>query len=202
MVIYYFGHSYFLIRGNDYSIALDPFSNVGLKETRVSADYVFCSHNHFDHNNESLVSGAKTVKNGQNFEIVKCYHDNEKGALRGENNVLIFKLDGKKFVFFGDEGENYNENLINKCKGVDVLFIPIGSVYTIDSKTALNYINEIKPKTVIPMHYKVKGSKIDINGIETFTKLISEYTEKNSPYTYNENDKIVILNALNVEVLK
>ena len=200
MVIYYFGHSYFLIEGKEYSIALDPFKNVGLIERKVSANYVFCSHNHFDHNNESLVSGAKTVKNGQNFEIVKCYHDNEKGALRGENNVLIFKLDGKKLAFFGDEGEDYNENLINRCKGVDILFIPIGSVYTIDALTALNYIKAINPKTVIPMHYKIKGSKIDVDGLDVFTNLINDYVVKNSPYNYNENDKIVVLNPQILEV--
>ena len=59
MIINYLGHSYFFIEGKDYSIAIDPFSNVGLNEVIVKSDYVFCSHNHFDHQNESLVSGAK-----------------------------------------------------------------------------------------------------------------------------------------------
>lgn len=200
MVINYFGHSYFLVEGKEYSIALDPFKNVGLHEQKVEADYVFCSHDHFDHNNVSLVAGAKKVENGGNFEIINAYHDNMKGALRGQNNVLIFKLDGKRLCFFGDEGETYNEELVKKCFGVDVLFIPIGSVYTIDALTALNYINAIKPKTVIPMHYKIKGSNIDINGVETFIKLLDEYTVKNSPYKYNENDEVVVLNAQTMEV--
>lgn len=200
MIINYFGHSYFLIEGNEYSIALDPFKNVGLKEVKFCADYVFCSHEHFDHNNVSLVSGAKIVENGKNFKIIKACHDEKGGILRGENNVLLFNLDGKRLCFFGDEGEPFNENIIKECFGVDVLFIPIGSVYTIDAQTAVNYINAIKPKTVIPMHYKIKGSKIDINGIETFTNIISDYSIKDSPYTYNEKDKIVILNTQATEV--
>ena len=200
MIINYFGHSYFLVQGKNYSIALDPFKNVGLHEQKVGADYVFCSHNHFDHNNVSLVSGAITAKEGKYFTIIKGCHDNSGGSLRGQNNILLFELDGKKLCFFGDEGETYNEEIIEKCSGVDVLFIPIGSVYTIDAITALNYINAIKPKTVIPMHYKIKGSKIDINGIETFTKLLDEYSVKNSPYEYCENDKVVILNPQTMEV--
>ena len=200
MVINYYGHSYFLIEGKEYSIALDPFKNVGLHEQQVTADYVFCSHEHYDHNNVSLVKNAKRVKNGGNFKIVKGCHDNAGGTLRGSNDILLFCLDGKKLCFFGDEGETYNEEIIKECKGVDVLFIPIGSVYTIDALTALNYINLIKPKTVIPMHYKIKGSKIDINGIESFTKLIDEYSVKNSPYVYDGRDEVVILNPQITEV--
>ena len=200
MVINYFGHSYFFIEGKEYSIALDPFKNVGLPERKVSANYVFCSHNHFDHNNKSLVIGAKEVENGGNFKIIKGCHDEKGGKLRGENNILLFNLDGKRLCFFGDEGGLFNENIVKECSGVDVLFIPIGSVYTIDAKQALDYINAIKPKTVIPMHYKIKGSKIDINGIESFTNLVADYTVKNSPYNYDSGDKILVLNPQILEV--
>ncbi len=192
--INYFGHSYFLIEGDSYSIALDPFKNVGLKEVKVKADYIFCSHEHFDHNNRALVNYKSKVTSGSNFKIIKTFHDQNLGALRGLNNALIFVLDGVKFCFLGDIGERLNKEIIN-VNDVDVLLIPIGSVYTIDSKGAIEYINAIKPKTVIPMHYKTLGSTIDIQDELEFKKLIGEYIESKSPYIYNKNDKCVIINV-------
>ena len=93
MLINYYGHSYFLLQGDEYSIALDPFKNVGLIEPKITADYVFKSHDHFDHNNLSLVSGAKLIdKSSGNFEIIQSYHDEVGGKKRGINNVLIKTL--------------------------------------------------------------------------------------------------------------
>ncbi len=191
--INYFGHSYFLIEGNDYSIALDPFKNIGLKETSVSADYLFCSHEHYDHNNRALVNYKSEVTSGGVFKIITAFHDDKNGALRGLNNVLVFDLDGVRFCFLGDLGERLNKDIIS-VKDVDVLLCPIGSVYTIDTSGAMEYINAIKPKTVIPMHYKIKGSKIDIEDISNFKNKIVEYKETNSPYAYNKEDKCVIIN--------
>ena len=49
MLITYFGHSHFLVEGREYSITLDPFSGIGLKEFKTDSTYVFCSHGHYDH---------------------------------------------------------------------------------------------------------------------------------------------------------
>ena len=191
MVINYYGHSYFLIEGKEYSIALDPFKNVGLHEQQVTADYVFCSHEHYDHNNVSLVKNAKRVKSGGNFKIVKGCHDNAGGTLRGSNDILIFCLDGKKLCFFGDEGETFNEEIIKECKGVDVLFIPVGGTYTIDAKEAVKFATAISAKITVPMHYRTKRSNIDIAPIGEFLRKMAgvervansiEITEDTLPY--------------------
>lgn len=193
MKIYYFGHSYFYIEGRDYSICLDPFKNVGLNEIEVQSDYVFCSHNHFDHNNLSIVKNAKSVQKDKNFEIIGGFHDNQKGALRGENNVLLFKLDNTKIVFMGDYGETHNQEIEEKIKGVDILLVPIGGKYTINYKEAYQLINRVKPKLVIPMHYKVENSTIDIDRIDNFLSQFTEYKEYNSPYNYNGESGIIVL---------
>ena len=35
----------------------------------------------------------------------------------------------------------------------DVCFVPIGGVYTMNVDEAINYINDLKPKKAIPIHY-------------------------------------------------
>ncbi len=193
MLISYFKHSFLLIEGKEFSIALDPFSNIGLSEPKVKADYVFCSHSHYDHNNVSLVIGAKPLDNKVDYNIIETFHDNEKGNLRGKNNILVFTLDGYKIAFLGDYGESYNEKVIRSLKGVDILFIPIGGTYTIDSDEAYRYVKEIKPKTAIPIHYKVKGSTVDILNEEKFLNYFDNYIIKSSPYSYNDESGIVFI---------
>ncbi len=195
MKITYFGHSHFLIEGNDYSITLDPFSSIGLKEFKTESDFVFCSHGHYDHNNLSLVSNAKLVKNGYPFTIIDTYHDEKQGALRGKNSVLLFVLDKIKVAFLGDLGEYNNTSLIEKLKGVDLLLIPVGGTYTIDSRGAYDYVKSIQPRAVIPMHYHIDGSTVDIDKVNKFLSNFNEYETKNSPFEYKGHSGIILLNS-------
>ena len=193
MLINYYGHSYFLITGDSYSIALDPFSNIGLPEKVVKADYVFCSHNHYDHNNVNLTSNAKLIDKSENgFEIINTYHDEVKGAKRGLNNVLKFVVDGNTCVFMGDIGV-IDKNVIEKTKGCDYLFIPVGGTYTIDYKEAKRYVEEIKPKVVIPMHYKLEGCTVDVDKIDKFLNEFENIKVVNSPYVANGNEKNILV---------
>jgi len=48
------------------------------------------------------------------------------------------------------------------------LFIPIGGNFTLDDRQAWNVINKIKPKIIVPMHYRIGGLSIPIAGIDPF----------------------------------
>ena len=43
---------------------------------------------------------------------------------------------------------------------VDILMIPVGGIYTIDGEEAAEIVNQIEPKIVIPMHYKIPGLNV------------------------------------------
>ena len=192
MIINYYGHSYFKLQG-EYSIALDPFGDIGLPIKKVSANYVFSSHGHYDHNNFSAVTGAKIITSiGGNFQIINSYHDEVFGKKRGSNNVLKFKIDNKIAVFMGDIGF-VDENVVNFSKNCDVLFIPVGGVYTVDSKQAKQYVDKINPKIVIPMHYKMQGCNVDVANIEEFTNLFTNVKWVNGPYEITNEDSGIIV---------
>lgn len=172
MKIKYNGHSCFTIFGKEFSLCLDPYSNIGLQPKNTLADYYFCSHSHYDHNN-AKITGGKPFSGG---EVIKSYHDQLEGALRGENHILSFEIDKIKIAHLGDLGE-VNENLVEKLKGVDILLIPVGGNYTIDYNQAKWYIDKIKPKIAIPMHYHIKNSTVDIDGVDKFLS-INDYPYK------------------------
>lgn len=195
MKIRYFGHSHFLFEGENYSLMLDPFSNIGLKEFSFKCDYVFCSHNHYDHNNVKLAVNAEPVKDQPFFKKVKTYHDEKSGVLRGENTVLIFEMDGYRVAFMGDIGQVPDGNLLENLKEIDLLLIPVGSTYTIDAKTAYEYFIKSGAKAVIPMHYHVKGSTVDIDGVEPFLSKFDKYVKKSSPLKYNGETGVIYLTS-------
>ena len=56
--IEWFGHSCFRISYDGFSAVIDPYEDgyiPGLKPLRLSADAVYCSHGHGDHNAKELV---------------------------------------------------------------------------------------------------------------------------------------------------
>ena len=178
MKIKYLGHSCFLVQGTR-SVVTDPFSDIGYEMERVKADFCLVSHGHFDHNCVEKVSGAKVIYGdsaaGEGADIalerISTFHDNKKGALRGSNFVCKFTVDGVRFCHLGDIGEDFSKETADRIGGCDVLFIPVGGNYTIDRVEAKKYADAIAPSLIVPMHFKTRRSRIDIDGLDRFKSL-------------------------------
>lgn len=185
MKIQYLGHSCFkLTESTGTSVITDPYENVGYDLPEgVTADAVTVSHDHFDHNNISAVGGKPTILRKEGFfdlggvEItgIKSYHDTKEGKLRGENVIYKFRMDGLDICHLGDLGEDCSAELIEMLLPVNILLIPVGGKYTIDSEIAKKYVDQIMPEIVIPMHYKTKSSNIDIDKAQAF---LDEFDEE------------------------
>jgi L-ascorbate metabolism protein UlaG (beta-lactamase superfamily) len=53
---------------------------------------------------------------------------------------------------------------------IDILFIPVGSVYTIDYAGAVTVIEALKPKVTIAMHFKTQALTFELDTPERFIK--------------------------------
>jgi L-ascorbate metabolism protein UlaG (beta-lactamase superfamily) len=51
-----------------------------------------------------------------------------------------------------------------------VLFIPVGNVFTLDIRTAVELVKAVAPKVVIPMHYRIGGLSLSIRPVDDFLK--------------------------------
>jgi L-ascorbate metabolism protein UlaG (beta-lactamase superfamily) len=51
---------------------------------------------------------------------------------------------------------------------VDVLLVPVGGFYTIDAKEAAQIAESLKPKVLIPMHFKTEKCGFPIAPVEDF----------------------------------
>ncbi|HIR99382.1 MAG TPA: MBL fold metallo-hydrolase [Candidatus Coproplasma avistercoris] len=184
MKIRYLGHSSFqLIESTGTTIVTDPYSSsLGSEMPAVTADAVTVSHHHYDHDSVERVGGKPLVidkegsyeLDGVDINSIRSFHDPEGGRLRGENIIFKFSMDGIEVCHLGDIGEECSTELIEALLPVDVLLIPVGGTYTIDAEQAKEYVDRIMPDIVIPMHYREKGKKLDVDRVEEFTDLFDE----------------------------
>lgn len=179
MKIEYLGHSSFkLTESTGISVVTDPYDDsIGYRMPSVSADAVTVSHHHYDHDAVAKVKGDPvvldreigfTLKDSVDISSIKSFHDDSRGKKRGENIIFKFRMDGLDVCHLGDLGEDCSSDLIEMILPVNVLLIPVGGNYTIDSKMAKEYVDRIMPDIVIPMHYRAKGCKLDIDKVDDF----------------------------------
>lgn len=179
MKIEYLGHSCFkLTESTGTTVITDPYSSeIGINLPKeLKADAVTVSHDHYDHNNVNVIGGTPTIIRKEGFyelpgvEItaIKSYHDTEEGALRGENVIFKFRMDGMDICHLGDLGEDCSAELIEMLLPVNILLIPVGGTYTLDAEQAKEYVDRIMPDIVIPMHYRCKRVNIDLDRAQGF----------------------------------
>ncbi len=190
MKIKWLGHSCFkIVSANGIRVLTDPFDdNVGYRLPSVEADIVTISHNHFDHNFVDCVKGNFEVINKiGNFNVkdipisgIKTYHDEEMGAKKGENIVYVFNIDNMRICHLGDLGHILTKEQVNMIGKIDILLIPVGGVYTIDAEKAVETVRTLKPSVVIPMHYKTKALKFELESADKFLNKIGNFEKLDS----------------------
>lgn len=178
MKIKWFGHACFGLTSQDgIRLVTDPFDgSIGYEVPRTEADIVTVSHDHYDHNYvEALVGEPVVVKTTEKRSIkgiqiygVETFHDKERGEKRGGNIVFVFEIDGIQVCHLGDLGHVLTKEQVSKIGPVDILMIPVGGTFTINACEALEVVSQLKPKLIIPMHFKTPDVNLPIDGVEKF----------------------------------
>ena len=131
MKITWRGHACFTLEQDGYVIAVDPYQAMeGYPPLREAAHAVFCSHEHFDHNGRAAVTLLPERPSPFTVTEVPTFHDEVRGARRGLSEEQC--------------------RLIGPC---DVLFVPVGGVYTLDAAAAAETVRILAPRCAVPMHY-------------------------------------------------
>lgn len=200
MKVQWIAHSCFKVFLNDgRTLLFDPFeSSIGYECPETEADIVFVSHDHFDHNYTACVKGEYKLFNApvENAEVdgisikgLECSH----GGDRGKVTIFKVKAEGLTLVHLGDIGEIPSEELYKEIEDADILFIPVGSIYTINAEQAFEIAKRIEPNIIFPMHYKTLFLNIPLDSVYHFTDAASEYFDRShvggNTFELNANDK-------------
>ncbi|WP_197530440.1 MBL fold metallo-hydrolase [Bythopirellula polymerisocia] len=140
---------------------------------------------------------------------IPAWHDDEQGAKRGADTMFLIEVDGVRIAHCGDIGQSQFTGGQLKAMGkVDVLLIPVGGTYTVDGAQAAVLVEQVKPRIVVPIHFKTKALKIDLAGVEPFLAALGSAYEVVRPVgntlavsANNENvespkNRVVVLNYL------
>ncbi|MDB5076982.1 MAG: Zn-dependent hydrolase [Chloroflexi bacterium] len=175
MRIQWFGQSAFLLTNDEKAIFIDPFGNMdplvqrGLRWEypgieNVGSDVLLVTHDHLDHNAVDLIGGLpQTIQSSAGtFETplgtvtgIASEHDEAAGTLRGANVIYRFEFAELRVCHFGDFGQSMLRPEQRTAIGeIDLLFIPVGGMATINGEFAARIVDEFRPRWVVPMHYR------------------------------------------------
>lgn len=176
------------------NIYFDPYN---IKEKISNADYIFITHSHWDHfdldsinnlvNEKTIIIGPSSVieklDNYKTLEVrpnniydldnisfmtVPAYNVDKDFHLKDADYVgYIVTLNNITYYIAGDT------DVLDDLKVIkaDVIFLPVGGVYTMTREEAVELANSIKPKYAIPIHYglavgDILDAKYFVNNID------------------------------------
>ena len=192
LILKSFGHSQFLIKGNGKSILINPFKAVGCasqfrESQNIKKDLILASSRlpdeGYNPNNDLMFVQPGTYEyNDLIFNGISVPHDRFNGRRYGNATVWMWNQSDFKIVHMGGAaGEITFEDqiIINRP---DILFISIGGgLKSYTSTEALNIINILNPKIIVPVHFltsKVNIDDCDLSNEDEFIENVSQYKVK------------------------
>jgi L-ascorbate metabolism protein UlaG (beta-lactamase superfamily) len=157
----------------DKVIYFDPYK---IKEEVHDADYIFITHDHYDHYDEESINNIKNehtkiivplcLKEKPHHLLIEGYrmygiddikfttipsYNIEKQFHPREKYYIGYNilLEDKYYYIMGDTDRTPEADQVK----TDICFVPIGGTYTMNVEEAASYINDLKPEIAIPIHY-------------------------------------------------
>ena len=208
MKVKWLGHSCFLITSErGIRIITDPYAvggGINYSPVKESADIVVVSHGHGDHANVTAIKGKPEIvrdsglriAGGIQFKGTATYHDASQGKQRGSNTIFCFNVDGIEICHLGDLGHVLSPEQIAELGVVDILLIPVGGFYTIDGTEASQICDQLKPRIIIPMHYKTSKCAYPIAEVDDFLKGKTNVKRMRSSEAEFEHEKLPVISEI------
>ncbi len=194
MKLTWYGHSCFVIESDAGTrILCDPCDpETGYQIPTLTVDAVTVSHDHHDHNYCAVAAGTPPKISTEGPVTVgdikitgyPCWHDDQHGALRGENMVYVYELEDMRVAHLGDLGDIPDTDTLSEIGKLDVMLVPVGGRYTIDYKKALELANILRPFVLVPMHYNTPSLTFELGDLSPLLKNAKDC----SIHRLNENE--------------
>ena len=178
MDLVWIGHSSFRLHSQGMVVVTDPYpESLGLRIDGRAAAIVTVSNTHPNHSADSTVSGEPKV-----FRTPGEYEYNHvmvrgvmtplpEGAPHEHRNVAYtIEMDGISVCHLGDLSRPLTTRQVEELKPVDVALVPAGGQCTLSLDQALQTIQDLDPKVVVPMHFGHGQEGVTLDGVEPFLR--------------------------------
>jgi L-ascorbate metabolism protein UlaG (beta-lactamase superfamily) len=202
MQVEWYGQSAFRLGTPQQTVVIDPFADLAqMSSSRgikfdyppiagVSADLVLVTHEHFDHNGVEVIGGDPAILRSTAGRLespvgevtaIASEHDEAAGTERGPNTIFVFTFDDTRVAHFGDFGQStLRAEQAAAIGAVDLLMLPVGAGPTIGPEQALQIVERLRPRWVVPMHYRTPRIGF-LDTAEPFLELIEHVERLEAP---------------------
>ena len=160
------------------TVVTDPYdhNSVGFAPLKLRGEIVTVSHDAPGHNFVTSVKGRTRVITGPGeFEIggvfITGVQTNRKGKRSTNelrNTLYVFDYDGITVAHLGDLQKVPSQTEIENLGGVNVVLVPVGDGKSINAAKAAEIVSLLEPGIVIPMHYQVPESNLELAPLNRF----------------------------------
>lgn len=218
MKIKWLAHASFLIEGDGLRVITDPYEPneiINLPPVTETANIVIRSSDDDEAHcyvetippGFELVTATDIVDTGANVKgiPVEAIWSEEshihKDVVR-DNAMYRFTLEGINITHLGDVGNPLTQAQMDKLAGTDILLALVGGPPTIELEDLNSVIETIKPKVVIPMHYRIPGPRFFMLPVTDFTSYYPDERVVWSESSEVEFSKDSLLDQMQIIVLK
>lgn len=165
----------------DVTVVIDPYeASTGLRQRTLSAQLLLISHDGPDAAATSSVEGKPfTVRSPGEFEAKEVFvygiaaPAKKEGKGTADDN-LIFRVEAEdmRVAHLGALNRVLTNEELEQLKDIDILIVPVGGGRVLSSKLAVELVNQIEPRVVIPMTYMTDGLKEALEPVDAFFKTL------------------------------
>ncbi|HLF03716.1 MAG TPA: MBL fold metallo-hydrolase [Dehalococcoidia bacterium] len=178
MEITWLGHACFRLRSENQVVITDPFpESLGLQPDSRPATVVTVSNSHPNHSHWEGVTGEPRVLSAPGeyqyagVSVRGIMTPLAPGAPQEQRNVAYsISLDGVNICHLGDINMPITPRQVEELSPADVLLVPLGGGCTLELEEVLKVMENLAPKIVIPMHYRIPGVSVPLQGLEGFLR--------------------------------
>jgi len=203
MNITWYGQSCFRIQNTQQNVLIDPYSprKAGLRGPNFNSTITILTN---PEDKETIKKDSKEsflITSPGEYEISSIFVYGT-SFIRKDKKLTIYQveMDNIRFGILGEINAPLASEELESLDGIDVLFVPIGGGTMIGPEKAVETINSIEPRIVIPCCYQIPKIKIKLGSLEKFLSEIgSKKAEKLPKLNLRKNDlaseetKIVVL---------
>lgn len=181
MEISWYGHSCFRItERNLATVVTDPYDHhsVGFTPLKLKADIVTVSHTAPGHDYVAGVKGDYYRISGPGeYEIgnvfitgVQTNGHTDKEANEPRNTMYLIEYNGINILHLGATNRVPSQTEVENLGPVHIALVPVGGGSGLNAAKAAEVISLLEPNIVIPMHYAVPESLIELDPLSKFLK--------------------------------
>ena len=176
MELTWHGWSCFRLKGKEASIVTDPYTLPNAPSLpKLTPDIVTVSDRH---QSEARPAGAfKVIAGPGEYEVRGVLITGTPSFNAGKRIGTFYKIEMDELVLchLGQLKEPLTASQVEVLADVDVLFVPVaGDGDSIDAATALDMVNLIEPRIIVPMHFELTALGMAGTPVEKFCHEIGQ----------------------------